>query len=203
MGKKDPRVDAYITRSADFAQPILMHLRKLVHKADPDIQETVKWGMPSFVDGGIVCQMAAFKQHVAFGFWKGKLILDGKGRQVDDAMGSFGRLTSLKDLPSDSKLLGYIKKAVKLNLEGVKVPGQAKRKATPLRVPAGLSKALKASPKAAATFKALSTSHRNEYVEWITGAKLRATREKRLATALKWLAEGKNYNWRYEKRRPA
>ncbi len=203
MGKKDPRVDAYIAKSADFAQPILKHLRKLVHDADPDILETVKWGMPSFVDGGIVCQMAAFKQHCALGFWKGKLILDSKGLRVDDAMGSFGRITRLKDLPSDAKLLGYIRKAVKLNREGVKVPTQAKRKATPLRVPADLSKALKAKPKAAATFKALSTSHRNEYMEWITGAKQRATREKRLATALKWLAEGKNYNWRYEKRGPA
>jgi uncharacterized protein YdeI (YjbR/CyaY-like superfamily) len=203
MGKKDPRVDAYITKSADFAQPILKHLRKLVHKADPDIQEMVKWGMPTFVHDGIVCGMAAFKQHCALGFWKGKLILDGKGRRVDDAMGSFGRITSLKDLPSDAKLLGYIKKAVKLNQEGVKVPAQAKRKATPLRVPSDLSKALKASSKAAATFKALSTSHRNEYVEWVTGAKQQVTREKRLTTALKWLAEGKNYNWRYEKRGPA
>ena len=202
MGKKDPRVDAYIAKSADFAQPILKHLRKLVHKADPGIQETVKWGMPSFVDEGIVCQMAAFKQHAAFGFWKGKLILDSRGRRVD-AMGSFGRITTLKDLPSDAKLLGYIKKAVKLNQEGVKVKAQAKRKATPLRVPSDLNKALKLTPKAAATFKALSTSHRNEYVEWITGAKQRTTREKRLATTLKWLVEGKNYNWRYEKRNAA
>ncbi|MFI4967372.1 MAG: YdeI/OmpD-associated family protein [Gammaproteobacteria bacterium] len=203
MSKKDPRVDAYIKAAPDFAQPILKHIRKLAHKADPDIEETVKWGMPTFTHDGIVCGMAAFKLHCALGFWKGKLILDGKGRRVDDAMGSFGRVASLKDLPSDAKLLGYIRKAVKLNQEGVKVPGQAKRKAAPLRVPPDLGKALKASAKAAATFKALSTSHRNEYVEWITAAKQQATREKRLSRALKWLAEGKNYNWRYEKRRPA
>ena len=200
MGKKDPRVDAYIAKSEDFAQPILRHLRKLVHKADPDIRETLKWGMPSFDHAGIVCRMAAFKQHAAFGFWKSKLILDGKGRRVDEAMGSFGRLTSLKDLPSDAKLVGYLKKAVKLNLEGVKVPGRAKRKATPRRVPADLSKAFKAAPKAAATFKVLSTSHRNEYVHWITGAKQSATRVKRLATSIEWLSAGKNFNWRYEKR---
>lgn len=200
MGKKDPRVDAYIAKSADFAQPILKHLRKLVHKADPDIEETVKWGMPSFTHEGIVCQMAAFKQHCALGFWKGKLILDSKGSRVDEAMGSFGRITSLKDLPSDAKLTAYIKKAVKLNLEDVKVPGRAKRKATPLRTPADLSKALKATPKAAATFKALSTSHRNEYVEWITAAKQAATRAKRLATTITWLTAGKNFNWRYEAR---
>jgi len=200
MGKKDPRVDAYIAKSPDFAQPILKHIRKLVHQADPGIEETVKWGMPSFTHAGIVCGMAAFKQHCALGFWKGKLILDAKVRRVDEAMGSFGRIESLKDLPSDAKLLGYIKKAVKLNREGVKVPGQAKRKAVALRVPVYLSAALKRDPKAAATFKALSTSHRNEYVEWIAGAKQAATREKRLATALQWLAQGKNYNWRYEKR---
>lgn len=200
MGKKDPRVDAYIAKSADFAQPILKHLRKLVHRADPDIEETLKWGMPSFSHAGIVCNMAAFKQHAAFGFWKGKLILDSKGRRVDDAMGSFGRITGLKDLPSDAKLLGYIRKAVQLNVKGVKVPARAKRKATPARVPAYFTAALKGNAKAAATFKALSTSHRNEYVEWIAGAKQAATREKRLATALLWLTQGKNYNWRYEKR---
>lgn len=200
MGKKDPRVDAYIAKSADFARPILTHLRKLVHKADPDIEETVKWGMPSFNHAGIVCGMAAFKRHAAFGFWKGKLILDSKGRRVDEVMGSFGRITSLKDLPSDAKLVAYIKKAVKLNLGGVKVPGRAKRKAMPLRVPADLDKALKAAPKASSTFKALTTSHRNEYVEWITGAKHAATRDKRLAITIEWLSAGKNFNWRYEKR---
>lgn len=200
MGKKDPRVDAYIAKSADFAQPILKHIRKLVHRADPDIEETVKWGMPSFNRAGIVCGMAAFKQHCAFGFWKGKLILDAHGRRVDDAMGNFGRIISLKDLPSDAKLVGYIRKAVKLNLEGRKVPGRARRKARPRHVPADLSKAFEAAPKAAAVFKGLSTSHRNEYVEWITGAKQAATRRKRLATTIQWLSAGKNFNWRYEKR---
>ena len=119
MGNKDPRIDAYIAQSADFAQPILKHIRKLVHKADPDIEETVKWGMPSFTHAGIVCTMAAFKQHCAFGFWKSRLILDIKGKPADEGMGSFGRLSSLKDLPSDAKLVGYIRKAVKLILEGV------------------------------------------------------------------------------------
>jgi uncharacterized protein YdeI (YjbR/CyaY-like superfamily) len=135
-----------------------------------------------------------------FGFWKGKLIVDAQGRRVDEAMGSFGRLISLEDLPSDVKLIGYIKKAVKLNLQDMKVPGRAKRKATPLRVPADFSRGLKQKAKAAATFKGLSISHRNEYVEWITGAKQEATRAKRLATTLEWLAAGKNFNWRYERR---
>lgn len=200
MGKKDPRIDAYIAKSPDFARPILKHLRKLVHRADPEIGETLKWGMPSFTHAGIVCNMAAFKRHCAFGFWKGKLIVDGKGRRVDEAMGNFGKLTRLEDLPSDARLVGYIKKAVKLNVQDVKVPGRAKRKATPLRVPADLSRALKGKPKAATTFKSLSASHRNEYVEWITGAKQEATRARRIATTLDWLAAGKNFGWRYERR---
>lgn len=196
MGKKDPRVEAYIAKAQPFARPVLKHLRKLVHRADPDIEETLKWGMPSFNHAGIVCNMAAFKRHCAFGFWKSKLVLDAR----DGGMGSFGKITGLKDLPADAKLVAYIKKAVKLNLEGVKVPGRARRKAAPLRAPTDLSKALKAAPKAAATFKSLSTSHRNEYVGWITGAKQPATRAKRLATTIAWLTAGKNFNWRYEKR---
>jgi len=200
MGKKDSRIDAYIAKSGDFAQPVLKHLRKLMHQADPHIEKTLKWGMPAFTHDGIVCNMAAFKRHCAFGFWKGRLILDSQGRRMDEAMGSFGRITSRKDLPSDAKLIAYIKKAVKLNQQGVKVPGRAKRKATPRRVPAYLGAALKTSPKAAATFKALSTSHRNEYVEWIAAAKQQATRDRRLATTLEWLVKGRNFNWRYEKR---
>jgi hypothetical protein len=201
MGRKDPRVDAYIAKSADFAQPILKHIRKLVHQADPKVEETVKWGMPAFMHDGIVCGMAAFKQHCAMFFWKGALIVDKKGRRVDAAMGNFGKIRGIKDLPSDSKLVANVRKAVKLNVDKVKVPGKLKaRKAVPLRVPADLGKALKAASKAAATFKALSTSHRNEYVDWITGAKQPATRDKRLVTAIEWLSAGKNFNWRYEKR---
>jgi len=200
MGKRDPRVDAYIAKSADFAQPILRKLRTLVHRADPGIEETVKWGMPSFSHDGIVCNMAAFKQHCAFGFWKSKLILDAQGRRVDEAMGNFGRLKTLKDLPTDAKLIGYIKKAVRLNTEGVKVPGRTRRKATALRVPADLAALLRKQAKASATFKRLSPSHRNEYVEWITGAKRPETRAKRLATTIGWLTLGRNYNWRYEAR---
>ena len=199
MGKKDPKVDAYIAQAQPFARPILRKLRALVHKADPKIGETLKWGMPSFTHAGIVCNMAAFKQHCAFGFWKGKLILDAKGSRVDEAMGDFGRLKSVKDLPSDSRLVGYIEQAVKLNIEDVKVPGRVKRKATPRRVPADLAALLRKHAKAAAAFRSLSPSHRNEYVEWITGAKRAETRAKRLVTAIEWLSQGKNMNWRYER----
>ena len=201
MGKRDPRVDAYIAKSADFARPILKHLRTLVHEADPKIEETMKWSMPSFTHDGLVCNMAAFKQHCAFGFWKGKLIVDKQGKRVDDAMGQMGRISSLADLPSDRELVGYIKKAVKLNQDEVKVPGKPRaKKAVPLRLPAYINAALKQDTRAFAAFHALSTSHRNEYVEWIAGAKREETRAKRLATALSWLRLGRNMNWRYETR---
>jgi uncharacterized protein YdeI (YjbR/CyaY-like superfamily) len=201
MGKKDPRVDAYIEKSADFARPILKHLRKLVHKADPDVEETLKWGMPSFMHDGIVCGMAAFKQHCALGFWKGKLILGRDGRRVDESMGHFGRITTLKGLPADKLLIGYIKKAVKLNQQGVKVPGREKKPAKPLPVPAYFRAELNRNKKALAAFKAFSPSHRNEYVEWVAEAKQEATRDKRLATAIEWLAKGRSRNWKYEKRK--
>lgn len=201
MGKKDPRVDAYIAKSAAFARPILKHLRALVHKADPKIEETLKWSMPSFVHDGLVCNMAAFKQHCAFGFWKGKLIVDRHGKRVDEAMGQMGRITNLDDLPSDRELIGYIKKAVKLNRDDAKVPGRPRaKKATPLRVPVYFMNAVRKDKRALKAFQALSASHRNEYVEWIAGAKREETRAKRLVTALSWLRLGRNMNWRYESR---
>lgn len=200
MGKKDPRVDAYIAKAEPYARPILKHIRKLVHKADPKIEETMKWRMPTFIHHGIVCGMAGFKRHCALGFWKSKLIVDKQGRRVDESMGQFGRITSLKDLPPDRELIGYIKKAVVFNVDKVKVPGREHRKATPKRIPADLSAAIRRKATALKTFQALSASHRNEYVVWITGAKRPETRAKRLATAVSWLAQGKNMNWRYEAR---
>jgi hypothetical protein len=201
MGKKDPRVDAYIAKSASFAQPVLKHLRMLVHKADPGIEETIKWRMPTFTHDGIVCGMAAFKQHCSFGLWKGALILGKDGKRVDDAMGQFGRIISRKDLPPDRQLIAYIKKAVQLNKAGTKVPGKPKaRRATPLRVPGYFMAAISKDARALEVFQGLSASHRNEYVEWVTGAKQEETRQKRLATTVSWLRDGKNMNWRYERR---
>jgi len=156
--------------------------------------------MPTFMHDGIVCGMAAFKKHCAFGFWKGKLILDKQGKCIDESMGHFGHIASIKDLPSDRQLMAYIKKAVKLNMDGVKVLGRERRKATPKWVPACLLTALRKHPKALENFRALSAGHRNEYVIWITDAKREATRLKRLGIAVSWLKDGKNMNWCYETR---
>jgi len=200
MGQKDPRVDAYIAKAAPFAQPILSHIRAVVHAACPQVQETIKWSMPHFEHGGgILCHMAAFKEHCAIGFWKGSLIL-GPQDGERDGMGHFGRIRSLKDLPADAVLKRWVKKAAQLNLEGVKVPGRARKPAAPAPVPADLKSALAKDRQARANFDALSPSHRREYVEWIAEAKTDATRQKRLATTVQWLAEGKSRNWKYERK---
>jgi uncharacterized protein YdeI (YjbR/CyaY-like superfamily) len=198
MGKKDPRVDAYIGKSAPFAKSILKRVRTLAHQADPEIAETLKWGMPAFMHDGIVGGMAAFKAHCAIWFWKSKLV---HGRPNGrDAMGSFGRIAALKDLPADKVLIGYIKKAVALNVKGIKKRSGPRKPAKARAVPAYLSAALKQDKRAQTTFKGLSTSHRNEYIEWITEAKREATRAQRLATTLKWLAAGRSLNWKYGKK---
>jgi uncharacterized protein YdeI (YjbR/CyaY-like superfamily) len=201
MGMKDPRVDAYIEKAGDFAKPILNRLRKLVHQGCPEVEEEIKWGVPHFMYKGMLASMAAFKGHCAFGFWKGKLIKSLSGSKSEDAAGQYGRLTSLSDLPPDKAILKQVREAAKLNDEGVKTPPQRKaEKKPPLRVPADLQAALKKDAAARATFEGFPPSHKREYIEWITEAKIDATRQKRLATTLQWLAEGKSPNWKYDRR---
>jgi uncharacterized protein YdeI (YjbR/CyaY-like superfamily) len=201
MGKKDPRVTAYIAKQAEFSRPILEHIRTVVHEACPEVEETLKWRMPSFMYHGMLCGMAAFKEHAAFGLWKGKLILDKDGKRADEAMGSFGRLSSLADLPPKKVLIGYVKKAMVLNEAGTRVPREPKAKKAAAKVPPDLAAALAKHKKARAHFDAFSPSHRREYVDWISGAKREETRAKRLATAIEWISEGKSQNWKYERPR--
>lgn len=198
MPSTDPRIDAYIEKAADFAQPILIHLRKLIHKSCPDVAETLKWSMPSFEYKGILCNFASFKQHCTFGFWKQSLMETDAFPKNKTAMGSFGRITSLKDLPSDKVMIGLIHQAMDLNDKGVKIPKKPATAQKELIVPDDLAKALSKNKKAKSAFESLSYSHKKEYVEWITEAKTEPTRLKRLATTLEWLAEGKHRNWKYE-----
>jgi len=200
VGQRDPRVDAYIERSAEFARPILTHIRDVVHAACPGVEETIKWSFPVFTYHGILCNMAAFTEHCTLGFWKASLVL-GDAASGEPAMGQFGRVTSVKDLPSKRVLAGYVRKAAKLNEAGVKVPKKRSAKPRVLVTPADLAAALKKDRKARAAFDGFSQSHRNEYVEWIEEAKTDATRKKRLATTLEWLAEGKGRNWKYESKK--
>ena len=202
MPTLDPRVDAYIDRSADFAKPILLHIRKLVHTACPDVIETMKWSFPHFdYKDQMMCSMASFKQHCAFGFWKQSLLEDAAFPAEKTAMGSFGRLTSVKDLPDDKTMKKLIADAMKLNDEGVKVKRAfVSSDKKELVVPDVLLEALAKHDAAAETFNSFPYSCKKEYVEWITEAKTDATRDKRLATAIEWLAEGKRRNWKYERK---
>jgi len=198
MGKKDPRVDAYIEKSAEFAKPILKHIRKLVHSACPEVEEAIKWQFPTFNYKGLLCSMAAFKAHCTFGFWKYKLLFpDDAGCGERDGMGQFGKMTSLADLPKQSVLLAYIKQAVRLNDEGIKLPPRPKAKRKELVIPDYFSAAIKRNKKALATFEGFSYSHKKEYVQWITEAKREETRQQRLDTAVGWIAQGKARNWKY------
>jgi len=200
MGSRDPRIDAYIARSAPFAQPILSHLREVVHAACPQVEETMKWSAPHFDYKGIMCSMAAFKEHCAFGFWKGSMIVGDRGKGAE-AAGQFGRIASLADLPPDDVLAGYVREAMRLNDEGVKPKARTKT-AEPkpeAAVPDDLAAALAESGPARASFERFSPSQRREYVEWITEAKTDATRRKRLAQAVEWISEGKPRNWKYMK----
>jgi uncharacterized protein YdeI (YjbR/CyaY-like superfamily) len=198
---RDPRVDAYIAKSADFARPILEQLRAVVHAACPEVEETMKWSFPHFQYKGLLCSMAAFKEHCAFGFWKGSLIL-GEAQNGDDsdrAMGQFGRITKVSDLPPKKTLMTYIKRAMELNEAGVKSPTRSKPKApkpAPV-VPDDLAAALSRNAAARSTFEAFSPSHKREYIEWITESKTEATRSRRLASAIEMMAEGKPRNWKY------
>jgi len=210
MATKDPRVDAYInTRAADFAKPILKKLRALVHKGCPQVKETIKWGMPSFEYRGPFCGMAAFKQHCVFGFWKAALLFgDPKSKGTSEAKlnwGAHGRdpipacITSVKDLPSDATILVLIKKAMRLNEDGVKVPRKSKKRPA-LKMPKDFAAAIRKSKKAATHFAAFSPSKKRDYIEWIMDAKTDVTRQKRMKTAIEWISQGKSRNWKYERR---
>ena len=198
MPSYDKRIDAYIEKSAEFAQPVMVHLRELIHKACPDVSETLKWSMPSFEYKGLLCGFAAFKQHCTFGFWKQSLMETDAFPKNKTAMGSFGRITSLKDLPSDKVMLGLIHQAMELNEKGIKVQKKTAPAKKELVVPEILTKALSKNKAAKTTFESFPYSCKKEYVEWITEAKTEPTRDKRLATTIEWLAEGKRRNWKYE-----
>lgn len=198
MGKKDPRIDTYIADAQPFARPILKYIRKAMHAGCPGVQETMKWSMPHFDHHGILAGMSAFKEHAALGFWKGSLL--GLPEPSEKAMGQFGRIRSIDDLPSERALTALVKRAATLNEEGAAVKRIPKApRAKVIDLPDYFAAALNRNKKAKAAFDAFSPSHRREYVEWITSAKQQATRERRMATALEWLAEGKSMNWRYER----
>jgi uncharacterized protein YdeI (YjbR/CyaY-like superfamily) len=205
MPKKEKAIDAYIAKSAGFAKPILNHIRELVHKTCPDVEEKMKWGMPFFdYKNEILCHMAAFKQHAVMSFWKAALMKDPvlkENAKSETAMGHLGKLTSLKDLPSDKKITAWIKETMMLTDKGIKLPARAKATVKKeLTMPDYFLKELAKNKKAKQVFDNFPYSHKKEYLEWITEARTEETRNKRMATALEWIAEGKGRNWKYQKK---
>ena len=203
MGKKIKEIDAYINKAADFAKPILKHIRELVHATCPDVEEKMKWSFPHFdYKGEMMCSMAAFKQHAVAGFWKAALMKDPilvANAKAETAMGHLGRMESIKDLPSDKKMISYIKEAMMLNDKGIKLPSKPKpTEKREIEVPDYFIKALKKNKTAWKTFDAFAYSHKKEYVEWITEAKTKETRNKRIASAIEMMAEGKSRHWKYK-----
>jgi uncharacterized protein YdeI (YjbR/CyaY-like superfamily) len=193
----DPRIDAYIEKQADFAKPILRHIRARMHAALPDVVETVKWSRPFFdYKGSPLAIMSGFKAHASFGFWRRDALATG---QEGEAMGQFGRLTSVADLPGDAELDALIREAAALVDAG---EGAIKRKAKPakpqLEVPPELAEALAGDAAASATFDGFPPSCRRDYSEWIAEAKRPETKARRVADAIGMLREGKRRNWKYE-----
>jgi uncharacterized protein YdeI (YjbR/CyaY-like superfamily) len=201
MPAYEPRIDTYIVKAPPYAKPILTHIRELVHKACPDVEEKIKWGFPHFdYRDEMMCSMAAFKNHAVFGFWKASLMKDRTlfdTAQSEAAMGHSGKLMSLKDLPSDKIFAGYIKEAMKLNEDGIKLPPREKKEQKELVLPVYFTAALKKSKKTQSAFEKFPYSHKKEYIEWFEEAKSEDTRNKRLNQGVEWMTEGKSRNWKY------
>jgi uncharacterized protein YdeI (YjbR/CyaY-like superfamily) len=207
MATKNKQVDEYIAKAKPFAKPILNHLRKLIHEACPDVEEKMKWSFPCFDYKGPFINIAGFNEHCVFGFWKASLLNDPKGylkeraNQGGESMGHLGRILSLKDLPPDKVIIDFIRQAKKLNDEGIKVPKKPKiGEPKEITVPDYFQKVLNKNKAALKTFEGFSPSNRKEYLQWITEAKTEETRNKRMETAIEWLAEGKIRNWKYLKK---
>ncbi len=202
MKNANPVIDNYVNKAEPFAQPILKHIRELVHEVCPEVKELIKWSFPHFdYKGTMFCSMAAFKQHAVFGFWKASImadpdkILTTKDRE---SMGHLGKLTSVNDLPSDDILRKYMKEAMRLNDEGIKLPEKPKTaEKKELVVPKELIAALNKNVTAKATFEGFSNSNKKEYIDWLVEAKSEETKMKRLETTIEWLSEGKIKNWKY------
>jgi uncharacterized protein YdeI (YjbR/CyaY-like superfamily) len=202
MPTTDPRIDKYIDKSADYAKPILRHLRELVHRACPQVSETMKWSFPHFEYKGILCSMAAYKKHCSFGFWKAALMDDSEqylNRIGNTGMGHFDRITNLNDLPKDKVMIAYIKEAVKLNENDIKLPPRPKSSVKEMPIPKELAAAFKKNKKAATNFENFPPSHRKDYIQWVAEAKTDTTRSKRIETAIEWISEGKGRNWKYDR----
>ncbi len=202
MKARDERITQYISKSADFAQEILLHLREVIHDFCPDVEEGMKWSMPYFMyRGKILCSFASFKNHCSFGFWLQSEMKDQHGifkRAQEGGMGSLGKISAMSDLPKDEQLGAYILEAMNLIEHGT-TPRELnpKFKKTMPEIPSELLKLLESEPKAKAAFDNFPPSHQREYIEWITEAKREETKQRRLQQTIENLLEGKSKDWKY------
>jgi uncharacterized protein YdeI (YjbR/CyaY-like superfamily) len=202
--RNDPRIDTYIAEAAPFARPILRHLRSVVHRVCPEAEEAIKWHMPMFsLQGKLFCALGAFKAHCRFMIFgpEVRALITADGHGGPEADGSFGKLTSLADLPNDRQIAKYLKFAAERVAEGKSPMSRGPRRAPKPapKVPPAFAAALRRHPAAETTFAGLSPSCRREYLEWIMGAKQEETKARRMAQAILWLADGKKLNWKYER----
>ena len=197
MGRKDPRIDAYIEQAAPYAQPVLKRLRLVIHRACPGVNEAMKWSNPAFEYHGLLCGVAAFKSYCAFGLWKDKLVRVRGGASAAKVLDAAGKLASFDDFPDEAALGRLIRLAASLNEQGVREVRKKPTPKGPVEIPADLKKALEKNKKAKKTFDGFSPSNKRDYVEWIVEAKQPATRLRRLEQAILWMAEGKVRNWKY------
>jgi uncharacterized protein YdeI (YjbR/CyaY-like superfamily) len=200
----NPEFDRYIDAAQEFAKPILMHLRKLIHQVCPEVEEKMKWSFPHFdYKGSMLCSMASFKEHCAFGFWKASIIDDTEGilsLSEKESMGHLGKLRSLNDLPDDAVLIKYIKEAMRLNDLGIKLPSTNKKvEKKELIVSEDFNQAISENKNAREIFDRFSYSNKKDYIEWIEDAKTETTRIKRMQQAVEWISEGKSRHWKYQK----
>ena len=203
----NPKVDKYIGSAQEFAQPVMNHLRELTHKGCPQVEETIKWGMPFFeFRGKIVCCMAAFKKHCRFGFWGKEIRVVLREAKVAGMNGAgwFDRLTHVNELPADKQMIDFVRQAAVMIESGsytspIAARNQkAKAKSSTVKMTREFAAALKKNKKATTSFAPFSLSGKLEYVEWVADAKRPDTRDKRIATAVKWISEGKQRNWKYQ-----
>ncbi len=201
MRNKNNRIDEYIENAADFAKPVMHHLRELIHIACPDVIANIKWSTPSFEYKGLLCGFGAYKNYCMFGFWKSSLMADPNNllkAHGGESMGNFGKITRLADLPDDAVIIAYIKEAMLLNDKRIQLPPKPKNVIKKeLIIPEILTKALRQNKTAQLAFEKFSPSHKREYAEWISEAKTEATQQKRITQTIEWLQEGKSRNWKY------
>ena len=204
MTKFNSEVDAYITKSEDFAKLILEHWRQLVHDSCPNVDEAIKWGIPHFdYKGDFMCVMASYKNHCSFSFIKAELMKDKRlkeSQNLKPIQRFLGKITTLSDLPNDKEFVGFLKEAMELNEKGIKLVPKKLNKPKVIKTPAYFAEKLDTNPKAKEVFESKSDSFRKNYLVWITDAKTESTRNKRIEQSLEWIAEGKDRFWQYAKK---